>query len=129
VGRRPNQKVFDETKIKLSESKAWASSQAAKISQANALCLAHNLLLAYEHKLEREESIANVAEKKRRNQRLEVRRAAAANKERVLNLVEETVQRITQRSVKFIRWLREVLRLETPREDAFDYLRLLYQTL
>jgi hypothetical protein len=63
MGRRGNQNVFDETKIKLSESKAWASSQAAKISQASALCLAHNPLLAYEHKLEGEESMANVAEK------------------------------------------------------------------
>jgi IS4 transposase len=38
------EKVFDELKNKLNESKAWATSPTAKKMQAHFLCLAHNLL-------------------------------------------------------------------------------------
>ena len=48
------QKVFDEFKNKLNEKKSWASSVAAKAAQANFMCLVHNLIVLYDHELEKE---------------------------------------------------------------------------
>ena len=127
--RRPNQKVFEETKIKLAESKAWASSPNAKELQAKTVCLVHNLLLIYENKLAQQEDIRNVAEERRRASRLAELEAGVTSHGRKLNLVYKLVQRITQRSVKFIRWLRRVLLLNTGPQLAYDRLRESYREL
>jgi Transposase DDE domain len=123
------EKVFDETKTKLGESKAWASSANAKTMQANVVALTHNLLLLYEHHLVRAQNIRNVAEEERRAQRLQKLKTEAAKHGWKIPPQHQCIPRLTQRSVKFIRWLRRVLLLQPPPELAYASLRQLYASI
>lgn len=122
------EKSFDQAKNKFDEKKSWASSATAKAMQAHFLCLAHNLALLQEHKLEREEGITNVAETMRKIRRLEEDRQTVLGKGLELPPALQTLQRFTQRSVKFIRWLRMFLFLPAPWERMLTVLRRLYAT-
>jgi hypothetical protein len=96
--------------------------------QAQFLCMAHNLALLQEHKLEREEGITNVAETRRKIRRLEEDRQTVLGKGLELPPALQSLQRFTQRSVKFIRWLRMFLFLPAPWERMLAVLRRLYAT-
>lgn len=122
------EKVFDEFKNKLCEKKSWASSVAAKAAQANFMCLTHNLMVLYEHKLAGQ-GIGNVAEEKRRTQRLEKRTAAATKASRKMPSIISGVQRLTVRSVKFVRWLRQFMWADKALPIMHERLRLLYAEL
>lgn len=117
------EKVFDEFKSKLGERKAWASSAAGKSHQAQFLCLAHNLMVLLEAGLEREHGIGNTAEIKRRAQRRAAENALLKKKKCVVPMLAQRVQRLTQRSLKFIRWLRYHLFAPTCYEQALALLR------
>ena len=60
------EKVFDEFKNKLGETKSWASTANAKTCQARLLCLTHNLMTLMEERIFRETGIRNEAETKRK---------------------------------------------------------------
>ncbi|MFN0127331.1 MAG: hypothetical protein ACKV19_11670, partial [Verrucomicrobiales bacterium] len=101
----------------------------AKRVQANLICIAENLLLLLSHQLELEEGVRNEAEIKRRADRLDkamlkVREAGAH-----LPLPVRKVQRLTQNSVKFIRWVATLLFLHVPWKHAVNQLRASYATL
>ena len=64
------ERLFDETKTKLGEHKAWASSAVAKKAQALFLCMAHNLMVHLEGKVATEEGVRNEVEAKRRGKRM-----------------------------------------------------------
>ncbi len=123
------EKVFDEIKNKLGEVKAWASSLTAKETQAKFVSLTHNLLLIYERGLESRHGIENASEDKRRRKRLAESAALSAEVGRTLSTLLLRVQRATQRSVKFIRWMRHSLRFQVAEAAAVRHLRLLYATL
>ena len=101
------EKVFDEIKNKLGEKKAWATSLVAKEVQAQLVALTHNLLLLYETRLEEEHGVSNEAEDERRQQRVEQLKRSARQAGRELSSLRLGVRRATQRSVKFVRWLRQ----------------------
>ena len=122
------EKTFDELKNKLGETKAWASAANAKAMQAHFLCLAHNLMILCEAELARVHGVRNAAELKRRAQRLEKEEKRLAKENVLLPLLVRTLQRLTVRSVKFIRWLRVQLFLQPHREPAIAALRHLYVT-
>ena len=123
------EKTFDELKNKLGESKAWASAANAKAMQAHFLCLAHNLMILCEADLARVHGVRNEAELTRRAQRLEKEEQRLAKENLVLPLLVRTLQRLTVRSVKFIRWLRVQLFLQPHHEPAIAALRQLYAVL
>ena len=123
------QKTFDELKNKLSESKAWASAANAKAMQAHFLCLAHNLMILCEADLDRVHGVRNVAELARRAKRLEKEAQRLARENVLVPLLVRTLQRLTVRSVKFIRWLRVQLILQPHHAPAIAALRQLYATL
>lgn len=123
------EKSFDEFKNKLNETKAWASSETAKIIQSFMLCLAENLLLLFRHFLDVHEDVRNEAEIKRRSQRLETATATAEKKGGVLPLALLKLQHLTQNSVKFIRWLSTLLYSYLPWDRAIAKLRTSYATL
>ena len=100
------EKTFDELKNKLGETKAWASSANAKTMQTHFLCMAHNLMVRCEAGLERIHAVRNEAELARRAQRLDKERKRLAKEKAQLPLLVRAFQRLTVRSVKFIRWLR-----------------------
>ena len=122
------EKVFDEFKNKFLERKAWASSATAKCMQAVFLCLTRNLLVLQQQVLRQEHGIINEAEDRRRAQRLTKEKAAAKKAGRVLSPLKEALQRCTQHSVKFIRWLRSYLFRNAPWDQMLAALREIYRT-
>lgn len=123
------EKLFDQFKNALNERKAWASSANAKMMQAQFLCLGANLMLLMEHELETRFDLRNEAEIQRRSQRLERMTKTATQADRKVSLMYQHVQRLTKRSVKFIRSLRTFFFLSAPLQQLVDYLRQLYATL
>jgi hypothetical protein len=123
------EKVFDEFKNKLSEKKAWASGATAKTIQAQFLCLMHNLLRLFEVRVLVPAEVQNEAEDRRRQKRLGVVQAELQKKGEPLPWLVKVLQRCTQCSVKFIRWLRSFFFSTTSCSQALEALRALYAKL
>jgi hypothetical protein len=119
------EKIFDEVKNKLSEKKAWATSDIAKEMQAQFVCIAHNLMLILEGCIVKE-GIANEIEDNRRKKRLEVALAKSKTDNKKLPDFLVLPKRATQRSVKFIRWLRNHLFINTSWREALGPLQRIY---
>ena len=123
------EKVFDEIKNKLGEKKAWATSLVAKTVQGQMIAITHNLMLLYEDRLEKDHGVTNTAEDQRREKRAgQMARAAAASGRPVSTLLL-IARRATQRSVKFVRWLRHAIRDDLAEALAAPRLAALYATL
>ena len=90
------------------QKKSWASSVTAKSAQAVFLCLVHNLMVCYEATLAKT-GLRNTAEEERRQKVLTDRTAKVEKTGRKLPFITAGFQRLTQRTVKFIRWLRRFL--------------------
>lgn len=123
------EKVFDEVKNKLGQKKAWGTSPVAKETQAQMIAITHNLLLAYEQDLEERHDAGNTAEDQRRRERIESVRAAGAGTGLPIASLLLQLRRATQRSVKFIRWLRHALRDRLTEAVAVARLKALYAML
>ena len=123
------EKVFDEIKNKLGEKKAWATSLVAKVAQAQLVALTHNLLLIYEQTLELEHGVANQAEDQRRAKRVEASKKKCADLGQPLSTLVLQARQTTQRSLKFIRWLRQSIRDQLAEAAAVFRLKVLYATL
>lgn len=123
------EKVFDEIKNKLGQKKAWATTLVAKETQALMIAIAHNLLLGYEQHLERHHRVTNTAEDKRRGQRSQRAEQACAQMGMPLSALVLGARRATQRSVKFIRWLRQAMRERLAEARAVARLKELYAAL
>ena len=112
------EKSYDEIKNKMNEKKAWATSPTAKAMQAQFFCLAHNLMVHQEHLLLVEEKVSNTSEIKRKARRLMDATAVLTAKNEVMPVLQQAFQRLTQRSVKYIRWLRAWLFEKAPWQDV-----------
>ena len=123
------EKVFDDLKNKLGEQQAWATSRVAKTVQGQLIALTHNLLLLYEARLEREHGLRNVAEDHRRSQRTDALVRLAQQAGRPISSLLLAPRRATQRSVKFLRWLRLALREQLAETIALPRLAQLYASL
>ncbi len=123
------EKVFDELKNKLGETKAWATSLTAKETQAQFLSLTHNLLLLYEQALEIHHGVENRSEDKRRHKRTEHCVATRAKVGKPISTLILQARFATQRSVKFIRWIRQSIRDQVAEATAVPRLKLLYANL
>lgn len=123
------EKVFDEIKNKLGQIKAWGTSLESKQTQAQMIAITHNLLLAYEQELERRHDAFNTAEDQRREERRELARQASQENRLPLSSLVMQARRATQRSVKFIRWLRHALREQLAEATAVARLKALYAAL
>lgn len=119
------EKIFDEVKNKLSEKKAWATSDTAKSMQAEFICLAHNLMLILEDQIKKA-GVDNEIENLRRKKRLEKSLSIARTSKDALPLFMTKPKRPTQRTVKFIRWLRNNLFINTSWQDAVCSLERVY---
>jgi hypothetical protein len=123
------EKVFDEVKNKLGQKKAWGTTLVAKEAQALMIAMTHNLLLSYEHDLEQRHDVTNTAEDQRRNQRIDSAERACAQMKWPISSLVLAARRATQRSVKFIRWLRHAIRDRLAESVAVARLRELYAVL
>jgi Transposase DDE domain len=123
------EKVFDEFKNKLGETKSWASTPNAKTCQARLLCLTHNLMTLMEEQIFRETGIHNETEIKRKAQTLVSRDKDSKSKGcSGLTLLQKAIQRLTQRTVKFIRWLKNHLDSKRSWPQALARLAKIYAT-
>jgi hypothetical protein len=123
------EKVFDQIKNKLQEKKAWASSLGAKEAQAQLVAITHNLLIGYERRLEIQHGVTNQAEDRRRAKRTEAAQKRCAEVGQKLSELVVRAQRATQRSVKFVRWLRQSIRDRIAESAAVPRLKALYAAL
>jgi hypothetical protein len=123
------EKVFDEVKNKLGQKKAWGTTLVAKESQALLIAITHNLLLCYEQHLEDRHDVQNTAEDQRRRTRIQSAEGACAKLGWPVSSLVLAARRATQRSVKFIRWLRHALRERLAEAAAVARLRELYAAL
>lgn len=117
------EKCFDEKKNKLQEKKAWATSDTAKSQQALFVCMAHNLLVLLERKLEREEDLRDEKLYEKRRKRLRRLEREIQDCGRKANPMVLNCNRVTQRSLQFIRWLRDALAFPTPWREGVELLR------
>ena len=117
------EKVFDQFKNKLMESKAWAKSLIAKCTQAQFMVLTHNLTLMLERKLESEKGICNTKIEKHRKKRILRDRRKIQEAGRKENPLVTKSYKSVQRSFQFIRWLRSSLLIKTSWSHATEALR------
>jgi hypothetical protein len=123
------EKVFDDLKNKLGQKKAWGTTLAAKETQALMIAITHNLLLCYEQELEDRHKVQNTAEDERRSKRAESAERTCAEFGWPISSLIIATRRATQRSVKFIRWLRYAIRERLAEAAAVARLRQLYAVL
>ena len=122
------EKVFDELKTKLSEKKAWASSTVARNMQANFTCLVHNLMVVLEEELAEDDEVHDKGELTRRKNRHRQLNQRVKSKGKQLPLAQQTVARPTQRTQKFIRWLRNHCWIQASWPQARRALKRIYAT-
>ncbi len=123
------EKVFDEFKNKLGETKSWASSATAKTNQSRLICLTHNLMTLMEETIRRRSGVVNRAELNRR-EKIRDARGDDLRKKRASGIIPHighAVGRLSQRTVKFIRWLKNHLDLERDWDEAMAKLSKVYE--
>lgn len=91
--------------------------------------MTHNLLLCYEQELEKQHNVQNIAENDRRSQRIEGAARTCAETGQLISPLVLAARRATQRTVKFIRWLRHAIRERLAEAAAVARLRDLYAVL
>jgi hypothetical protein len=123
------EKVFDELKNKLGQKKAWGTTLVAKEAQALLIAITHNLLLGYEQELENRHDVQNNAEDERRSRRTAAAEKAGTKSGCAISSLVLAARRATQRSVKFIRWLRHAIRERLAETAAVARLKDLYAVL
>ena len=114
------------------ERKSWASSLTAKQSHAIFECLTHNLLLLLEERLIREEGIRDEVEDKKQIGRIRPTRPQPGKPQImkvvgiVRNFINSAVTRATQRTQRFIRWVRVRIYQRVPWSESVARLRELW---
>ena len=93
------------------------------------LCLLHNLVVIYEAQLAEEQGIENNAELKRKAERLTQQTGSVEQADRKMPKISSSFQRLTVRSVKFVRWLRKFLFGQRPLDQIYNALRQVYAAL
>jgi len=108
----------------MEERKSWASSEEAKQAHGIFECLAHNLALIFELEVKEREDLSDEVESEKQTRR----EPFLKNREGEVmksggNFINQAVQRATQRTQRFIRWLRVALYREVPWHEAVARLR------
>ena len=110
----------------MGERKSWASSDEAKQSHGIFECLTHNLLLLFEQYLSQSEGLRDELEKRKQQGRNKTEQAASALVSVIRpvgNFINTALQRATQRTQRFIRWVRAWIYKETPWRASIDRLK------
>ena len=116
------EKVFDDFKNKLKETKAWAKSITAKRMQAQFIVLTYNLLLRLNRQIQDEEKIKEDSIEKKSEGRWQKTLRAYDEQNKVIPTWLEKHRRVTQLSVKFIRWTRSMFLRESSWKQSIELL-------
>ena len=100
------EKVFDTSKNKLEETKAWATGEVARKVQGHFLALTHNLLVLFRGFLESDFGMREDKLEDKREKQLEQREEVARTHGRELHPLHRKMPPIVQLSLQFIRTLR-----------------------
>lgn len=122
------EKVFDELKTKLAEKKAWASTTVARNTQAHFTCLLHNLMVNLEEELAQNSELCDQQENARRQKRHIELRKKVKESGKQLPLAQQAVPPATQRTQRFIRWLRNHCWIQASWPQALSALKRIYAT-
>ena len=120
------EKIFHQFKSKMHERKSWASSLEAKQSHAIFECLGHNLLLLFEQYLGASEGLRDELEEKKQQGRIKssgLEIIAAGIIRAAGNFINTALQRATQRTQRFIRWVRVWIYKQAPWGDSIHRLK------
>jgi len=120
------EKVFDEIKNKLLEAKAWGKTPTARKMQAAFIALTYNLSQLLSEEITQEHGLVDSVNKKKRASRLKKLSEFVTEHDRVLPLLRRTLQRASQLSVKFYRWLRSAVHDPGPWDQSVARLKALY---
>ena len=118
------EKIFHQLKSKMKERKSWASSPEAKKSHAIFECMAHNLLLLFEKRIEQTEGLRDEVEEKKQAGRINPLSGIIVQS--IRNFINSAITRATQRTQRFIRWVRVRLYLDVPWRESVARLRELW---
>lgn len=119
------EKIFHQLKSKMHERKSWASSLEAKESHAVFECIAHNLLLLFEEEMIQHEGLYDEVEERKKSGRGRPVNAMAGVEE-TRNFINSAITRATQRTQRFIRWIRNHLYQQVPWSQSLARLRELW---
>ncbi len=120
------EKIFHQFKSEMGERKSWASSHEAKQSHAIFECLAHNLLLLFEQYLGHNEGLRDELEEKKqqgRSKTAAIASVAAGLIRTAGNFINTALTRATQRTQRFIRWVRVWIYKQAPWGDSLARLK------
>lgn len=118
------EKLFDEFKNKLGETKAWATSARAKTIQSHFIALAHNLLLLLHADLDTQHGMRDVKVGCKFERWVEDRWEEAKQAGRSLNeFVLSARRKGTEHSQQMIRWLRNHRRRGSTLEESLSDVR------
>lgn len=120
------EKVNDVFKNKLAETKAWGSSNTIKTMQAKFTCLAHNLTLMINKKIEDEEKLKYEYDFNRKKEELKKRQSELDAKGERYPSTWESCLRVSQLPLKFYRWIRVCIRRNISWCEAIAKLRVSY---
>lgn len=123
------EKVFDETKNKLGEKRSWGKHDVTKETQAEAVALAHNLMLLSQGNIREMYGIEPKREAEKRLKRLKAAQDKSKSRDKMMSpLVESFYSRASQINVIFVRWLRNHLFRHTSVAEAIPSLRQFWCT-
>jgi hypothetical protein len=123
------EKTYDTFKNKMNEQKAWAKSMNAKTMQAQFLCLAHNLMVVLQNSISATQGISDNKETKRAQKRCDAVRHKCQQLGTNISRLYLNPSKRSQFSVKFIRWLRYHLTINSLCCNALESLRRMYAFL
>ena len=117
------EKVFDTSKNKLEETKAWATGEIARKVQGHFLALTHNLLVLFRGFLESDFGMREEKLEDKRDKQLERREKVAHTQGRELHHLHRKMPPIVQLSLQFIRTLRNQILAKVPFYKALPQIR------
>ena len=123
------EKVYDDLKNKLQQKKSWSSDLTAKRCQGQLIALTYNLIRLVEARLQQDHGVSPGAEEERKGNEREKAKEKAEAEGRAYSSLLLDARQATQRSVKFIRWLRGCLRMRVTAAAALPQLTRLYATI
>ena len=100
--------------------KSWASAAETKKSHALFECLSHNLLLLFERHVEKTEGLRDEVEEKKQAGRTKAKPGIV---QMVRNFINSALTQATQRTQRFIRWVRVRLYQGVPWSESVASLR------
>ena len=117
------EKVFDTSKNKLEETKAWANGDVARQIQGHFLALTHNLLVLFRGFLESDFGMRDQKIEEKRRHHLEQREKTAQARGRQLHPLHWKMPLIVQLSLQFIRTLRNQILAKVSFHKALAQIR------